>query len=110
MAEVGLVLAILPLVMSAAEHYSEAANAFLRYRRFAFEISNLACRLKVQRAIFVAAAKRLLAASVGSDKASCMLDDSKHPTWSDANLDRFLIERLDGCRDAFIESIRMIQS
>ena len=46
MAEVGLVLAILPLVISAAERYQDVASSFLRYRRFASEVSNLACRLK----------------------------------------------------------------
>ena len=109
MAEVGLVLAILPLVVSAAEHYGGVASSFLRYRRFASEASNLACRLKIQRAIFVAAVQRLLAEFVGSDEANCMLDDSEHPTWSDPSLDQFLVDRLDGCRDAFVQSIRMIQ-
>lgn len=105
-----MVLAILPLVISAAEHYRDVASSFLRYRRFASEVSNLACRLKTQRAIFVAAVQRLLAASVGLHEASCMLVDSEHPTWSDPSLDQFLVDRLDGCREAFIESIQMIQS
>jgi hypothetical protein len=110
MAEVGLVLAILPLVISAAERYQDVANSFLRYRRFASEVSNLACRLKTQRVIFVAAVQRLLAGCVGSHEAGCMLVDSEHPTWSDPGLDQFLVDRLGSCREAFFESIRMIQS
>lgn len=110
MAEVGLVLAILPLVISAAEHYQDVASSFLRYRRFASEVLNLAFRLKTQRVIFVAAVQRLLAAYVGSDEAGCMIVDSEHPTWSDPGLDQFLVDRLGSCREAFVESIRMIQS
>ena len=106
---VGFVLAVVPLVVSAAEHYAQAANAFCRYRRFASEVANLAGRLKIQRAIFLAALHRLLAASFGSTEATQMLNDANHPTWCHKGTERFFVERLAGCRDALIESIRMIR-
>ena len=46
------VLGVLPLVISAAEHYSECHQAFVRYRKFAAEIDRFQQHLKVQKTVF----------------------------------------------------------
>lgn len=105
-----LVLAVLPLIISAAEHYSDASHAFTRYQRFAPEVSNLSTVLRAQRAIFTSANRRLLASCVGQDQAKHMLDDSKHPGWTDEDTEILVIERLSDSRRTFIDLIGLIDS
>jgi hypothetical protein len=108
MAEVGIVLAVLPLVIAAADHYSKAASAFLRYHRFTSELSYLSTRLKVQRAIFNAACRKLISSCVGQEEAGRMLDDSKHPSWTDPTVGQALATQLGDSWDAFVDSLHLI--
>jgi len=105
---VGLVLAVLPLVISALEHYSKAASKVSRFRRYDNEISKLSTRLRVQRAIFTNANRRLLTACVSPKEAVTMLEDPDHPVWTEENTERLLIEQLGDNRGAFVESITLI--
>lgn len=108
MAEVGIVLAVLPLVIAAADHYSKAASAFSRYHRFTSELSYLSTRLKVQRAIFNAACKKLVSLCVGQEEAGRMLEDSKHPSWTDPTIGRAFATQLGDIWDAFVDSLHLI--
>lgn len=109
MAEVGLALAIFPLLISAMEHYEDAATTFNRYRHFASEAANLASILRIQRTIFRAANKSLLDRVVGKDDADIMLGDAQHAFWSDKIAEQGFIQQLGDFGDAVIESIRLIK-
>jgi hypothetical protein len=52
MEAVGLVLGILPLIISAAEHYEDAFKPFKRYKKFAPELQLYQQQLGTQKTIF----------------------------------------------------------
>ncbi len=104
----GFALAILPLLVSVAQHYSETAAAFKRFRRFASEATNLASLLKIQWTIFRAAKKILLNSVVGTEQAKEMLEDPQHPGWTDQKSDDSLLRQLGDCSEAVLESTRLI--
>ncbi len=110
MAEVGIALGVLPLVIAGAEHYFKAETAFCQYRHFTSELSYLATRLKVQRAIFKTASKKLISLCVGQEEARLMLEDLDHPSWTDPAIDRAFSMQLQDSRDAFADSLQTISS
>ncbi|ERF70929.1 hypothetical protein EPUS_06714 [Endocarpon pusillum Z07020] len=110
MAEVGIALGVLPLIIAGAQHYSKAETVFCQYRHFTSELSYLATRLKVQRAIFKNASKKLISLCVGQEEARIMLEDLEHPGWTDPAIDRaFSMQLQDSC-DAFADSLQTISS
>lgn len=110
MAEVGIALGVLPLVIIGAQHYIKAETAFCQYRHFTSELSYLATRLKVQRAIFKTASKKLISLCVGQEEARLMLEDPEHPSWTNPVIDRaFSMQLQDSC-DAFADSLQTISS
>lgn len=110
MAEVGIVLATLPLVIAAVEHYSKAASAFSKYRCFTSELSYLSIRIKVQRAIFNAASKRLISLCVGKEEAASMLEDPGHISWTDPTVEIAFARHLGDNLNTFIGSLRLIKN
>jgi hypothetical protein len=84
---VGLVLGILPLVISAAEHYEDAFKPFKRYLKYAPALQNYRELLATQRSIFRNECQWLLAAITDSQMARGMLKESRHPSWVDSELD-----------------------
>lgn len=107
---VGLALAVLPLLVSTAEHYAETATSFKRYRRFASEATNLASKLRIQRTIFRAAQRFLLHRVVGEAQAEQMLEDPHHHGWIDNNTEISLVRQLGYFGDAVVESMRLIKA
>jgi hypothetical protein len=105
----GFALAIFPLLISAGEHYAEAAVAFRRYHHFATEAATLASILGIQRAIFRRANKLLLERVVGSEQANDMLDDAQHPGWGDKAVEDSFMEQLGDLGEAVMDSIRLIK-
>jgi hypothetical protein len=110
MAEVGIALAVLPLVIAAAEHYSKAASAFSKYRCFTAELSYLSIRIKVQRAIFKDASKRLISVCVGHEEAERMLEDPEHSSWTDPIVERAFARRLGNCLNVLIDCLHLINN
>ena len=105
----GAVLAVLPLLVSAAEHYEDAYRPFLRLRKFDAEVRRFQQQLNTQRTIFRTECELLLAQAGGEDdRATKMLQDPAHPSWQDVNVDNALLEVLGESEDACIEIMRMI--
>ena len=113
MAEVvSFALAVAPLVVSAAEHYSTAARLIKRYRLYKSKREELISKVNVQRAIFRKTIWRLLAYDVGlgEDVASQMFADAHHPSWSSHETVAYLDLRLGDVGEVMIELLHMIQS
>lgn len=83
----GLVLGVLPLLISAAEHYEDVFRPFKRYRKYAPELKLYQQQLETQKTIFRNECHLLLATLTGSQTAKGMLKESKHPSWVDLELD-----------------------
>lgn len=73
MAEVGIVLAVLPLVISAAENYKKVCLPFKTVRRFAPEVRQFLCKLKIQRTLFREECRLLLAQVAGNEEVTMTL-------------------------------------
>lgn len=109
---VSLALAIAPLVVSAAEHYSTAAKFIKRYILSSSKRGALVSEVGVRRSVFKRTVWCLLAYDVGlgKDAASQMLADAQHTGWSDAETRAYFDQRMAEVSDELLESIRMITS
>jgi hypothetical protein len=103
----GVALGILPLVMSAAEHYEGVFRPFKRYKDFAPEISRLQRRILAQKAIFLSQWQLLLIPLTDLDTTMHMLIRREHYMWSSADLEERLKDHLgqsaEACMATMIE-------
>lgn len=106
---IGLTLAVLPLLISAAEHYQDILEPFARYRHFTSKVDRFQQRLKIQRTVFRNECRILLESVVEHDVALRMLEDKDHPQWVDQSVDTQLLEQLDSSKDACITIITQIE-
>lgn len=109
---IGIALAVAPLVVSAAEHYSTAAKFIRRYRLYDSKREELTSKVEVQRAIFRKTIWRLLAYDVGlgEDEASQMITDAQHPGWSEDETEAYFVDRMADVSEEMMDLIRMINS
>ncbi|KAG7005327.1 hypothetical protein G7Y79_00020g048550 [Physcia stellaris] len=105
-----LVLAILPLLISAAEHWDDCIRPFKRYRRFAKEVDRFQQNLKVQYTIFRNQC-RILLENVTQESTTVhdALSESNHPLWSDFEVEQQLEQYLAESRDACVAAIQLIE-
>lgn len=73
MVEVGIVLAVLTRVISAAENYKNVYLPFKTLRRFAAEVRQFLCKLKIQRTLFREECRLLLAQVAGDEEVTMTL-------------------------------------
>ncbi len=104
-AAISTVLAVLPLIISAAE---DCFRPFVRYRRFDTEVDRFQQKLKVQKTIFRNQCRFLLENVIEHDAATEMLEGRAHPSWSDLGLDNELATLLGDSREACCIIIRSI--
>ena len=105
----GLAVGILPLMISAAEHYEDCLRPFIRYKNFTKEADRFRSQLGTQKVIFKNQCRILLEAVLSHDVASGMLATGpEHPSWSDLELERQLCELLNESKDACIATVEMI--
>ncbi|CAF9920614.1 MAG: hypothetical protein ALECFALPRED_001583 [Alectoria fallacina] len=108
----GLALGILPLLISAAEHYDDCLRPFIRYKNFAKEADRFRHLLGIQKTIFRNQCRILLEDIIEHDVASSMLNGpsgANHPSWSDVELEAQLSQLLGDSRDACIATVEMIK-
>lgn len=106
---VGFTLALLPLLISAAEHYDDCIRPILRYRKIVEEVHLFQRNLKVQRTIFRNQCRILLESVIEHDAAIRMLGvGSNDPSWGDVDLEEQLTEQLGASKEACATSIELI--
>ena len=86
----GLVLGVLPLLVSAIEHYDDALGPIHCYRRFDSRTQMFCDEYETERTVFQAECQLLLGEFVGLETAQKMISDPSHPSWRDGNLCRDL--------------------
>ncbi|CZR60754.1 uncharacterized protein PAC_10650 [Phialocephala subalpina] len=107
---VGLVLGILPLLISTAEHYRDVLKPFKRYQNFAPELEIYQLQLNNQKTIFHSECRWLLTALTDSQMATDMLRESTHPSWGDKELDEKCAQQLGDSGTCCKETIALIQA
>ena len=108
----GLVLGILPLLISAAEHYDDTLRPFERYKNFEKEADRFQGQLGIQKVIYRNQCRILLEEIIEHDVASSMLHGPSgptHPSWSDVELEEQLSQLLGESRDACVTTVEMIE-
>ncbi len=99
-------LAILPLVISALEHYSEGAKPLRDFVKYKATVRALICDLGTQRALFRNTLEKLLYGIVDSEiKLALLLNDPGGSEWYREDLARGLRNRLQHSTDIYMESI-----
>ena len=107
--EVGFgVLGILPLIVSALEHYNDCFRPFHRYRKFAIEVDRFQTQLKIQKTIFRNQCRILLGNVKVQDAAASMLRERSHPSWADSETEQQLAEHLQDSKEACIATVELI--
>ena len=105
----GLALAVLPILMSAAQKYNNCLGPFSRYKRFAKEARGYYKELEIQRTIFRNECRNLLEETVDHDAASSMLDSLTQDVWANKKLDKQLAQQLGESLEACIAIIELIE-
>ena len=108
----GLALGVLPLLISAAEHYEDCLRPFIRYKNFAKEADRFRHLLGIQKTIFRNQCRLLLEEIIEHDVAFSMLSGpsgANHPSWSDIDLEEQLSQLLGDSRNACITTVEMIE-
>jgi hypothetical protein len=105
---VGVVFGVLPLLISAAEHYEDVFKPFKRFKKCAPELELFQQQLKTQKTIFMNQCQLLLTALTGGESAKEMLREKDHPSWNDNVLQTKLMEQLGNSREACEATVQMI--
>lgn len=106
----GLAIALLPLLVSAAEHYEDCISPILRYRTIAKDVHLFQRCLEVQKSIFKNQCRILLEGVVDHDIATRMLAaGSRDPLWRSTTLENKLAESAGNfSKQACVTSIQLI--
>lgn len=101
-------MAILPLLISAAEYYEDAIRPISRYRTYGSEIKIYQQRLQTQQAIFRAECQLLLESLIGEGVAADVLDRLDDPLWTDREAEDRLISQLRPSGEACEVMVKLI--
>ncbi|KAJ9606166.1 hypothetical protein H2200_009127 [Cladophialophora chaetospira] len=105
---VGIALAIVPLVISAFEHYEHVARYCRTFAKYSRRIKDSLRTLNVQEVIFRKANERILFHCVEEEHARQMLADVNHLSWQDVHIATLYIQRLGDSRSAIEDCIGLI--
>ena len=103
------VLGLLPLIISAAEHYNDCFHPFRRYRKFGAEVDRFQQQLKIQKTIFRNQCRILLENVTRDDAAASMLGERSHTLWADPETEQQLADYLKDSRDACVSTLQLIE-
>jgi hypothetical protein len=108
-AEIGLALAIAPLVISAADHYPTAATCLKWYCQYESGQQELVSVVNSQRQIFRKTIQRFLAIDIGlgDELASKLLKNAEHPEWKEEQIEAYFAERMADSSEALKTSVRL---
>lgn len=108
-AVVGLALGVLPLLISATEHYDDCLRPFIRYKNFAKEADRFRRLLSVQKTIFRNQCRILLEGIVDHDAAARIINCGSTLSNQDVKLEEQLVQLLGESKEACITTTEMIR-
>lgn len=106
----GLAIGVLPLLVSAVEHYRSVCRPFRRWKNFHEESRCLDAELLVEKVKFHNECRILLGLVIGHNDAGEMLENPKHPLWKDTDLEAKMSSYLGDSASAWGLLIDMIDS
>lgn len=106
----GVALAVIPILISATEHYDDVHRPLVRLFKFSKEVKRYRTQFKTHSTIFREECRILLGHVVRDDEAVQMLNLPSHPLWRDADIDSGLVNLLSTSREACISTIVTIRT
>ncbi|KAF1959280.1 hypothetical protein CC80DRAFT_533456 [Byssothecium circinans] len=107
---VGLVLAVLPLIISALEHYEEGVSTIEKFFRYKREIRSIIEALATENTIFKNSCEQLLSDFLGPVELAEMLQNPRGETWSQPHIVTELRARLDRSYDIYMIHVSNMNS
>ncbi|KFY59947.1 hypothetical protein V496_05488 [Pseudogymnoascus sp. VKM F-4515 (FW-2607)] len=105
----GIVLAVLPLFISALEHYENGLDPIRAFLEFDSELPNQIRKLRDQHINYNLTMKLLLSSIAESEEVDEMLSDPGGACWKDGGMQKRLEERLDESYLAYLDTIKHIE-
>jgi hypothetical protein len=103
---VGLVLATLPLIISALEHYAEGVHTIKAFRKFEREVGSLIRDLAVEKRVLCNSIELLLQSVVDSEEElESLIEDPGGTLWSDEAFKLRLKKKLQKSYNAYIDKM-----
>ena len=93
---IGVVFGVLPLIISAIEHYSDIVDPIRTHRKYSSVLQTLVTEINAQRDIFQNECILILSRFVDQHALEDMLKDSKHDLRTQLKHDRDVQEKLSG--------------
>ena len=101
----GIALGILPLLVSAIEHYEDVFRPFHRYKDFAPQLARFQRQLMAQKTIFRSQCQLLLIPLTDIDTTADMLNVPGHSMWASTELAQKLKDHLGQSAEACIATM-----
>lgn len=103
---VGLVLGVIPLVISALEHYQDGKSAVSTWRRHIRVVQSLVRNLKTEHGKLYNTCETLLGGIVSPTKLEPMLNEPFGPLWQEEDTRERIERRLDHMYGTFQDTVR----
>lgn len=107
----GVVLGVIPLFVSAIEHYEDGIRPFktLKLAVYRQELSNYRTKLSLEYGLYTNTLEELLANIVPEDEASSMITQGYSPVWKQLDLEHKLKRRLGNAHTTYLMVMRQMQ-
>ncbi|KAG4441599.1 hypothetical protein IFR05_002883 [Cadophora sp. M221] len=102
---ISIALGILPLLISALEHYEDVFRPFQRYRDFFPELARFQRQLLAQKTIFRSQCQLLLAPLTGVEMTTLMLNGKRHHMWESGDMASRLKSHLGQSAEACVATM-----
>ncbi|KAL9122471.1 MAG: hypothetical protein Q9187_000981 [Circinaria calcarea] len=106
----GIVLASIPLVVSALEHYAEGVNTITKWWSYRRELASLVRVLDAEYAQFLGTCEKLLEGLVPPDELEELIADPRGAGWNNHELDRKLKGRLRRSYGSYLSSVKDMEA
>ncbi len=103
---VGVVLSVVPLVISALEHYEEGVSTIRRYQHYKREVRDIILALQTEQVFYRNICEQLLSDIVNPVDLESLLRDPGGPLWSRPHVSRKLRTRLGNSHDIYITRVQ----
>lgn len=104
----GLVIGVLPLLVSVFENYETVFQPFVTFRRSSKEVSRFITTLEAQRTIFVNECQLILLAATNREHSIDILRDPNHRLRNDDAIEARLTALLGTSRDTCLQTLKLI--
>ncbi|MCJ1387909.1 hypothetical protein MMC18_000752 [Xylographa bjoerkii] len=101
----GLVLAVIPLVISALEHYAEGVSTITKWWSYKRELNSLVRVLDAEYARFLGTCEKLLHGLVSPAELKALIEYPGGPLWKNEVIDKKLKMRLQSSYSSYLRSI-----